>query len=331
MRRRDFIKSIAVGAVAWPLATRAQQAGKVYRIGLLAGDPTIPMQPAGQAFLDGLREGGFFEGKNITIERRFTEGRYDRYAEFASELVRLNVDVIVTSANETTLAVKRATSKIPVVMMNVTDPLGSGIVASLARPEGNITGVSQDDSAEIAAKRMQLLKDAVPHTAQVVVLTDTDLPDKQSQQAQWRQLEHAARSLNLSLRQFVARRASEFEDAFAAIAEGRPNALLVINSPLYFVNRKLIAELAAKKRLPTMSPLREFTEVGGLMSYGSVRVESFRRAAIYVGKILKGAKPAELPVEQPTKYELVINLKTAKALNLEIPRDLLLVADEVIE
>jgi putative ABC transport system substrate-binding protein len=275
-----------------------------------------------------LRESGFIEGTNIIIERRFAEGRTDRYAELVAELVRLNVDLILTSADTATLAAKRATTTIPIVMMNVSDPVGQGIVASLAHPEGNITGVIQDDSAEITAKRMQLLKDAVPHASQVAVLIDPDIPYAQ---AEWQRLEVAARSLNVKLRQLVARRASELESAFAAIAQERPDVLLVTISPLNFPYRRRIIELATKSRLPTMSPFREYPEAGGLMSYGNVRVDRFRTAAIYVGKILKGAKPADLPVEQPTKYELVINLKTARSLNLEIPRDLLLVADEVIE
>jgi ABC-type uncharacterized transport system substrate-binding protein len=328
MRRRDFIKGIAGAAAAWPLAARAQQAGKIYRIGFLANDPAIPTQPAGQAFLDGLREGGFIEGKNIVIERRFAEGRLDRYADLVAELLRLEVDVLVTSAEEATLAAKRATTRIPVVMMNVSDPVGQGIVASLAHPAGNITGGTQDDSAEVAAKRMQLLKDALPQTAHLAVLLNPDLPYTQ---LQWQQLEHAAPSLKLTLGRLVAREASEMEGAFAAIGRDRPDALFVINSELNFVNRRRIMELAAKSHLPTISAQREYPEAGGLMSYSSVRPDRFRRAGISVGKILKGAKPANLPVEQPTKYELVINLKTARSLNLEIPRDLLLVADEVIE
>jgi putative tryptophan/tyrosine transport system substrate-binding protein len=328
VNRREFITLLGGAAAAWPLAARAQQTGKIYRIGFLANDPAIPAQPAGQAFLDGLRESGFIEDKNIIIERRFAEGSTDRYAELVADLVRLNVDVIVTSANGATLAAKRATTKIPIVMVNVSDPVGQGIVASLAHPGGNITGVIQDDSAEITGKRMQLLKDAVPHASQVAVLTDPDIPYSQ---AEWQQLELAARSLNVKLRQLVVRRASEFEDAFAAISRERPDVLLVTISPLNFPYRRRIIELATKSRLPTMSPYREYPEAGGLMSYGNVRLDRFRHAAIYVGKILKGAKPADLPVEQPTKYELIINLKTARLLNLEIPRDLLLVADEVIE
>jgi ABC-type uncharacterized transport system substrate-binding protein len=328
VRRREFVSLLGGAAAAWPFTARAQQAGKIHRVGFLANDPTIPTQPAGRAFLDGLRESGFIEGKNIIIERRFSEGRLDRYAELVAELMRLNVDVIVTSANEATLAAKRANTKIPVVMVNVVDALGQGIVASLAHPEGNITGLSQDDSAEIAAKRLQLLKDAVPHAGKVAVLIG---PDLSYTQAQWQQLERAAPSLNMTLRQLVARQVSELDGVFAAIERDRPDALFVTTSPLNFVNRRLILELAAKSRLPTMSNRREYTEAGGLISYGSVRADAFRRAAIYVGKILNGAKPADLPVELPTQYELMINLKTARSLHLEIPRALLLIADEVIE
>jgi ABC-type uncharacterized transport system substrate-binding protein len=327
MRRREFITLIVAGAM-WPLVAHAQQAGKIYRIGFLANDPAIPVQPAGQAFLDGLRESGFIEGKNVIIERRFAEGRTDQFAKLIAELIRLNVEIIVTSANDETLLAKRATTKIPIVMMNGQDPLGQGIVASLARPEGNITGVIQDDSAEIAAKRMQLLKDAVPHTAHVAVLLNPDLP---YEEAQWRQLEFSAPSLKVMLRRLVVRQASELDSAFTAIARDGADALVPVNSGVNFVNRRRIIELAAKGRLPMMSGFREYPEAGGLMSYGSVRADRFRLAATYVAKILKGAKPADLPIQQPTKYELVINLKTARSLNLEIPRDLLLVADEVIE
>jgi putative tryptophan/tyrosine transport system substrate-binding protein len=327
MRRRDFITLFWVVAAAWPLAARAQQAGKIYRIGFLANDPTIPAQPAGRAFLDGLRESGLIEGKNVIIDRRFAEGRLDRYADLVAELAQLGPDLLVTSANEATLAAKRAALAIPIVMMNVSDPVGQGIVASLAHPGGNITGVILDDTAEISAKRMQLLKDAVPHAAKVAVLLNPDAPYDRSQ---WQQLELAAPSLKVTLWQLVARQPSEIAGAFAAIGSDRPDVLLPI-SALAFANRGLIIELALKNRLPAMSAFREITEIGGLMSYGSVRVDRFQRAAIYVGKILKGARPADLPVEQPTKYELVINLKTARSLNLEISRDLLLVADEVIE
>ena len=328
LKRCEFITLLAGATAAWPLATRAQQGGKIYRIGFLANDPAIPRQPAGQAFLDGLSESGFVEGKNIVIEQRFAEGKLDRYADLVSELIRLEVDVLVTSAEEATLAAKQATTKVPIVMMNVSDPLGLGFVASLAHPGGNITGVIQDDTAEVVAKRMQLLKDAVPRTGRLAVLLN---PDHPYAQLQWQQLERAAPSLKLTLERVVAREASELQGAFAVIEQHRPDALLVANTSLNFVSRRLIIELAAKSRLPTMSAFREYPEAGGLMSYGSIRVDRFRRAGIYVAKILKGAKPADLPVELPTSYEFVINLKTARSFNLEIPRDLLLVADEIIE
>jgi len=326
VRRREFITLLG-GVAVWPIAARAQQA-KTYRVGFLANDPTIPTQPAGQAFLDGLRENGFVEGKNVIIERRFAEARPDRYAELVAELVRLKVDVLVTSAEDATLAAKRATTNIPIVMINISDPVGQGIVPSLSHPGGNVTGVIQDDSPEVAAKRMQFLKDAIPRAAEVAVLTDPNLPYRQ---VEWQQLELAAHSLNLTLRRFVVRQASELAGAFAAIERGHFSALFLTASSLNFVQRRLILEFAARSRLPTMAVFREYPEAGGLMSYGSTRTDRFRRAAIYVSKILKGATPADLPVEQPTKYELVINLKTARSLNLEIPRNLLDVADEVIE
>jgi putative tryptophan/tyrosine transport system substrate-binding protein len=310
------------------LAARAQRAGKIYRIGFLANDPTLPEQPAGQAFLDGLRESGFVEGKNIIIERRFAEGRSDRYAELVDNLLQAGVDLLVTSSNDATRAAKRANTKIPVVMMNVLDPVGQGLVASLAHPGGNITGVIQDDSAEIAAKRLQLLKDAVPQISQVAVLTNLD---EMYSDVEWKALELAAQTLHITLHAVTVRRVSEFESAFDRVTRERLDAVFVTTSNLHFTHRKLIMELAAKSRLPAMSNFREATEVGGLMSYSSVRIDRFRSAAIYVGKILKGTNPADLPVEEPTKYELVINLNTARLLNLEISRPLLLIADDVIE
>jgi putative tryptophan/tyrosine transport system substrate-binding protein len=327
LKRREFITLLG-GAAFLPLAARAQRAGKIYRIGFLANDPTLPEQPAGQAFLDGLRESGFVEGKNIIIERRFAEGRSDRYAELVDNLLQAGVDLLVTSSNDATRAAKRANTKIPVVMMNVLDPVGQGLVASLAHPGGNITGVIQDDSAEIAAKRLQLLKDAVPQISQVAVLTNLD---EMYSDVEWKALELAAQTLHITLHAVTVRRVSEFESAFDRMTRERLDAVFVTTSNLHFTHRKLIMELAAKSRLPAMSNFREATEVGGLMSYSSVRIDRFRSAAIYVGKILKGTNPADLPVEEPTKYELVINLKTAGLLNLEISRPLLLIADDVIE
>jgi putative ABC transport system substrate-binding protein len=313
----------------WPLAARTQQGGKISRIGFLANDPNIPAQQAGRAFLDGLRESGFIEGKNVIIERRFAEGRIDQYVALVSELINSEPDVIVTSANDATLAAKRATSQIPIVMMNVYDPVGQGIVPSLARPGGNITGVIQDESAEIAARRLQLLKDAVPNISRVAVLINMDEPYAT---VEWKALEQAAQSLRLVLQAIAVHRVSEYADAFDQMTKEKPDAVFVaLSAPLHFTNRRLIVELAAKRRLPTISNFRETTEVGGLMSYGSVRTDRFRRAGTYVAKILKGEKPGDLPIEQPTKFELVINLKTARALGLDVPPSLLAIADEVIE
>jgi putative ABC transport system substrate-binding protein len=327
MKRRDFIALCGMAA-AWPIAARTQQLGKIHRIGFLANDPTIPTQPAGQAFVNGLREGGFIEGKNVIIERRFAEARLDRYDDLLAELIRLQVDVIVTSAENATKAAKRSNTNIPVVFLRIGDPVGQGIVTSLSRPGGNITGLSESESGEIAAKRMQLLKEAIPHASEVAVLLNPDLPHEQ---LQLQQIELAAPSLNVSLRRFVARQVSDFERTFDAMRRDRSDVLFVIGSSLTFVNRRLIVQLATQSRLPTMASWREYTQVGGLMSYGYSRTDSYRHAAIYVGKILNGAKPGDLPVEHPTKYELSINLKTAKALGLTVPPSLLARADEVIE
>jgi putative ABC transport system substrate-binding protein len=325
--RREFVATLG-GAAAWPLVARGHEAGKVYRIGFLANDPSIPAQPAGQAFLDGLREGGFIEGKNIIIERRFAEGRTERYSILATGLVQLGVDVIVASGDEAALASKQATTSIPIVILNGSDLIGKGFVAGLAHPGGNVTGSISEDSAEISSKRLQLLKDALPGITQVAVLMN---PDLRSNQTEWQHLDDAARSLKVTLRRVVARQVDDFKDAFAAVDRDACDALYVASNGVNFANRRTIVELAAAIRLPVMSTWREATEVGGLMSYGYLRTDQFHGAAIYVSKILKGAKPADLSVEAPTKYELVINLRTAKALDLGLPRSLLLVADEVIE
>jgi putative ABC transport system substrate-binding protein len=325
---RRVLTALLGGAVAWPLAVRAQQAGKIYRIGFLANDPTIPTQPAGQAFLDGLRESGFIEGQNILIDWRFAQARSDLADEYAAALVRLQMDAIVASSDLNVIAARRATAAVAIVMLNTHDPVGQGIVASLAYSGGNITGVIQDDSSEIVAKRLQLFKDAVPQISRVAVLTN---PDEPFADAEWKTLELAAQILHMKLQAVTVRQVSEFEGAFDRMTREGADALFVASTGLTFTHRRLIMELAAKGRLPAMSDFRETTEVGGLMSYESVRVDRYRRAAIYVGKILKGTKPADLPVEQPTRYELVINLKTARALGLSVPPELLAIADEVIE
>ena len=327
MRRRKFMTLLGSSA-AWTLTARAQQAGRVYRIGFLANDPTIPAQPEGRAFLDGLRESGFIEGKNIIVERRFAEGRPDRYSELMTELVRLAPDVILTSSSGATLAAKRVNTKIPIVMVNVPDPIRLGIITSLAHPGGNITGVIIEDSAQLAPKRLQLLKDGVPQISKLAVLLN---PDNPYDADEWAALELGARSLRIALQSFEARQVSEYELAFDRMTGERPDALYVTGNGLNLTHRQLIMSLAAKSRLPAVSGFKEVTEAGGLMSYSSDRIDRYRHAAIYVGKILNGTTPGDLPAEMLTKYELVINLKTARALNLEISRDLLLVADEVIE
>ena len=232
MRRREFITLLGGAAAAWPFPACAQQAGKVSRIGFLANDPRIPAQPAGRAFLDGLRESGFTEGKNVIIERRFAEGRIDQYATLVDDLLNWGPDVIVTSANNATLAAKRATAQIPIVMMNVYDPVGQGMVPNLARPGGNITGVIQDESAEIAAKRLQLFKDAVPNISQAAVLINMDEPYAA---VEWKALEHAAVSLRVALQRFEVHRVSEYADAFERMQKEKPDAVfLALSSPLHF-------------------------------------------------------------------------------------------------
>ena len=308
MKRREFITLLGGAAATWPLAARAQQAGKVYRIGFLANDPTIPTTAAGQAFAEGLREIGFVEGQNILIEWRFMEGRGNRAVEFAAELVRLKVDLLVTSGVQSHPAAKQATTTIPIVMVNATDPVGEGLVKSLARPGGNITGLVQVVSAELAGKRIQLFKDAVPPISRVAVLMN---PDMTTDQSQWKELERAARSLGIALQTVLARQGSDIADALARAMHERPNALFAMNNGLNLTYRKEIADFAIEHRLPLMHAFEDAVRDGALIAYATNRTDLFRRAASYVAEILKGAKPANLPIEQPTKFELVVNLKTA--------------------
>jgi putative tryptophan/tyrosine transport system substrate-binding protein len=328
MQRRKFITLVG-GAAAWPLAATAQQqAGKVYRIGFLANDPTIPTTAAGQAFAEGLRENGFVEGQNIVVERRFMEGGVERSLEFANELARLNVDVIVTSGVQSHPAAKQATTTIPIVMVNATDPVAEGLIASLARPGGNITGLVQVVSADFAGKRLQLFKDAVPQISRVAILTNPDLTTDQSQ---WEVLQRAARTLGIALLPVLVRQGGDLAGALGEMIQQRPDALFGMNDGLNLTYRKAIAEFAAEHRLPSMFAFAEAAQDGGLLAYATNRPDLFRRAAAYVAKILKGARPADLPIEQPIKFELVVNLKTATVLGLTIPRDFLQLADEVIE
>ena len=327
MDRRTFVSTAAGALIVKAFAANAQPAKKVPRIGVLhAGSQAIASQLAA-AFRQGLREHGYVEGQNVVVEVRFGEGRAERISEIAAELVRLKVDVIVTSTDVGIAAVKQQTQTIPIVMVNSTDPVGTGFVASLARPGGNVTGLTLI-SPELSAKRLELLKEVVPGLSRVAIMWN---PDARGAVLDYKETESAARSLRLQLQAVEVSHADDFDRAFSALTTGRAEALIVVGSAFAFTNQGRIASLALKHRLPTMYGSRDHVDAGGLIAYGPNLADAWRRAATYVDKILKGAKPGELPVEQPTKFELVINLKTAKALGLTIPPSLLRRADEVIQ
>jgi putative ABC transport system substrate-binding protein len=326
MRRRDFITLLGGAAASWPLTARAQQAGKLPTIGfLVAGTPTSHGQWVA-AFVQRLRELGWIEGRTITIEYRWAEGRSERFAEIAAELVRRKVDVIVTSATEAIVAAKQATSVIPIVFAAAGDPVGTGLVASLARPGGNVTGLSIQQT-DVAAKRLELLREVVPGLQRLAIWANAGSPSNVVEMAE---VAATARTLGLEVATPEIRRAEDIAFVFEAL-KGRAEALYVCADPLATTNRTRINILAVGARLPTMHGTRDMVEAGGLMSYGPNFPNQFRRAADYVDRILRGAKPAEIPVEQPTKFDLVINLTTAKALGLDVPPALLARADEVIE
>jgi ABC-type uncharacterized transport system substrate-binding protein len=324
VNRRAFVTGL--GAVlAAPLGAEAQPAGKVWRIGLLSSTSLSPMTRAFQSTLVTL---GYIQGQNLLIEHRSAEGKFERMSDLAADLVRLQVDVIVSVATQAALAAKNATKAIPIVMLNVADPVGSGLVPSLARPGGNMTGTS-GSNVEIAGKSLEMLQGVVPKLSRVGVLWNPTNPVFQGQMV--KATEMAARSLNIQLRMLGARDAREIDRAFETIARERPEALAVIPDAVFIIHQGQIAALATKERLPSVSGFSEYADAGGLMAYGPSASELGARAAAQVDKILKGAKPGDLPVEQVTKYELVINLKTAKTLGLTIPPSLLLRADQVIE
>ncbi len=329
MRLRKLLTvSLFLGIFWAPGEAAAPPPAKIPRIGILWFNPISATGHLVEAFRLGLRERGYVEGQNITIEFRSAEGKLERLPDVASELVRLKVDVIMTGTTPLIRAAQQATRTIPIVMGNSTDPVGDGFVVSLARPGGNITGLSSL-SLELAGKRLELLKEVVPKLSRVAVFWDGDDPD---QAAILREMELAARALGVKLQSLPLRRPSpDFEGAFRAATRGRAGALIPAGALLTFSNRTRIADLAAKHRLPAMYGGREFVEVGGLMSYWPSIPDMYRRAATYVDKILKGAKPADLPVEQPTRFELVVNLKTAKALGLTIPQTILMRATDLIQ
>jgi putative ABC transport system substrate-binding protein len=323
-----FVVTLTLSLLVAPRTAEAQQPTKVYQIGRLSpGSPTEP-DPHLEVFRQGLRELGYVEGQSLIIEYRYAEGGDDRLADLAAELVRLQVDVIVTWGSVAIRAAQHATRTIPIVMAGTNDPVAQGLVASLARPGGNTTGFS-NLTMELPGKRLELLKEAVPHIARIAVLVN---PDILLAKSLLNNLTVAARELRLHLQVVELRRAEELDAAFAAMPQEGADALIVGSDPVRMYSlRGRIADLAAKSRLPAMYDWREYVAAGGLMSYGPSLPDIHRRTATYVDKILKGAKPADLPVEQPVKFDLVINLKTAKALGLTIPPTLLFQADEVIK
>jgi putative tryptophan/tyrosine transport system substrate-binding protein len=322
--------AVAAFMLAAPLTVDAQQVQKVYRIGYMS----IPSSQSAsdlmeRVFLPALRERGLVEGKNLVIEWRWAEGKPERLPGFAAELVALNVDLIVAPQSDSALAAKRATRTIPIVHVLAGDPVADGLVASLAHPGGNVTGLSATPSAEIFGKSLGLLKEATG-ASRVAVLWNPARDSPYIELGLW-QLKTAALALGIQLQVLEARDPDQFEPAFAAMARGRANALFMVSDSMFWQHRRRLAELEAKYRIPTMHELSEYVAAGGLMAYGVDLAELFRRAPVYIDKILKGAKPADLPVEQPTKFELVVNMKTAKALGLAIPESLLLRADRLIE
>jgi len=321
--RRGAVGLVAILAVALPAMPLAQQAGKTHRIGVLTVSPAAPDHPLREA----LREFGYVEGRNLTVDWRSASGDASKFAAAAAEIVRLGVEVIVAPNNPAIQAALRATKTIPIVMVAATDPVGLGFVTSLARPGGNITGLTIQ-STELVGKHLELLKEAIPKVSRVAVLWDPREPGRQDQV---RAAEIAAPALGLQLELVEVRSPSDLDGAFAMMRRDRIGAVLVLASTMQYVHRAQIAELAAKSRLPTICAFRESVVAGCLMSYLPNQRALFQRAAMYVDKLLKGAKPGELPVEQPTKFELVINMKTAKALGLTIPPSVLLRADQVLE
>ena len=327
MRLIGFAVALAVNLTLAPPAVEAQtQSEKVYRIGLLGTHSHSSHAKGVEALRAGLRDLGYVEGKNIAIEYRWAEGKYDRLPDLAAELVRLKVDVIVTTGGTPpALVAQQATTTIPIVTTGVGDAVGAGLAANLARP-GNITGLT-DFVPELTTKRLELLKEAMPRTRRVAVLVNPD--NLQRGAPTFKAMESTAGSLKVTLHKVEIRRPDEFEHAFSTMAESRVDAVVVMQDALFNANVRVIADLAAKKRLPS-SGTKDLAEAGGVIGYGWNTSDNNRRAATFVDKILRGAKPADLPFEQPTKFELVINLKTAKALGLTIPQSLLLRADEII-
>jgi len=326
MRRREFIALLGSGVAGWPIALRAQQAAKLPTIGFLGANNASFERGSTDAFVQRLRELGWIDNRTVAIEYRWAEGREARFAEIATEFVRLKVDVIFTYATPSSIAAKRATAVIPIVFAAAGDPVGSGLVASLARPGGNITGLSIQQT-DLASKRLEILRELLPGLRTLAILVDTGASNSDLERGE---AQTAANALGLATLISEVRRVDDIAPAFDAL-KGRAEALYVCGSPLLTTNRIRVNNLALGVRLPTMHGFREYVVAGGLTSYGPNFPSLFRRAADYVDKILRGAKPSDLPVEQPTKFDFIINLTTAKILGLEISPTLLTRADEVIE
>jgi putative ABC transport system substrate-binding protein len=329
MRRREFITLLSGVASIWPLAARAQQpAGRVYRVGYFAITSRERSLHLMKAFEEGLRSLGYRVGENVVIEYRFADGEMGRLPALATDLVGLGVDVIVSGNNVTTVAAMKATTTIPIVMTNSAEPVSAGLVASLARPGGNVTGFSSEPGDEINGKRLEFLKDTLPNLSRVGILWNPDFAPNQDRLTSVRE---ATQALGLTLVPAEARGPDILEQAFATMVTERAQAFVVLSDGVLFNSRGQIAVLAVRNRLPAISAVREYAEAGFLMSYGIDLPDQFRRSAAFVDKIFKGAKPGDLPVERPTKFELVVNLKTATALGLTVPPSVLARADEVIE
>jgi len=329
MKRDEFIALFGGTAATWPLAARAQQpAGRVYRVGYLTVASRQQQLHLIKAFEEGLRSLGYRVGENVVIEYRFANGQMERLPALAVDLVQLGVDVIVTGVNPNTVAAMKATKTIPIVMTNSIDPVGAGLVASLARPNGNVTGFAQDAGGELNGKRLELLKETLPNLSRVGILWN---PGVASNRSRLTSMRDATQGMGLMLVPVEARGQDAFEQAFTTMMNERMQAFVILGDAVLFNYRGQIAEMAMRNRLPAASSFKEFAEAGLLLTYGANVQDLFRRSAVFVDKIFKGAKPADLPVEQPTKFELVVNLKTAKALGIDIPPTLLARADEVIE
>jgi putative ABC transport system substrate-binding protein len=324
--------SLSLALLAAPLVARAQQTTKVSRVGYLSmlsrSDSTY--EPLRDAFQQGLRERGYIEGQTIAFEWRFADGRLERLPQLAAELVRLKVDLIFTETTPAARAAQQATTTIPIVFNPIADPVREGLVASLARPSANVTGLTQM-APELGGKRLELFKEAVPGMTRVGVLSHHGVPSETTVRIMLEETAAAARASGVELQRLEAQGPNDLDRPFAALSRAKVGGLIVLPSPMFLSERRRIVDLAAKNRAPTMFPFREFVEAGGLLSYGPNFLELWRRTATYVDKILKGARPSELPMEQPTRFELVINLKTATALGLTIPQSVLVRADQIIQ